>query len=343
MLLNEIATATGVYPKYRAGTHGGEYHSACPACGGKDRFVIQPHHRQKNCSGRYFCRQCKIFGDSIQFCVKFLGYGFKDALAYLGIPSTHNVVSYLTRLINITPEASITKPPDAWQKQAAEFIKLSHEILLRQQHILKRLEQRGLPIDAVKRYKIGWCPNNTTYSSVAWGLPENTKNLWFPQGIVIPTLEKEKVIRIKIRREKHYAEDTYSKYLAISGSMSGLNIIGNQKLNTVIVVESELDGYALHHAVGDIACIIATGSSSKNPDSLSNFLIKSKPTILIYDDDTAGEKMMQKWLTYYPHLHSCKVPIGKDIGEYIQAGGDIALFVQQIINNIALGKTWQKN
>ena len=40
MQLLDLVQADGLAPKKVASTNGGEYHSPCPGCGGKDRFII---------------------------------------------------------------------------------------------------------------------------------------------------------------------------------------------------------------------------------------------------------------------------------------------------------------
>src|SRR4030042_5297384 len=38
----DLLNNRGINPRRAAGTHGGEYPSACPACGGNDRFHVWP-------------------------------------------------------------------------------------------------------------------------------------------------------------------------------------------------------------------------------------------------------------------------------------------------------------
>ena len=44
-----------------------EYHSACPECGGKDRFLSWPAEVRGKCTGAFMCRQCGERGDSIDY------------------------------------------------------------------------------------------------------------------------------------------------------------------------------------------------------------------------------------------------------------------------------------
>src|SRR5690242_16295494 len=79
MDLLELAEKVFLIPKRTSTTNGGEYHSACPRCqAGEDRFIIWPN------IDRYWCRQCKITGDGIQFCRDFLAMSFHEARTHMG-------------------------------------------------------------------------------------------------------------------------------------------------------------------------------------------------------------------------------------------------------------------
>ena len=64
---------------------------------------------------------------------------------------------------------------------------------------------RGISLETVKKFKLGYNSTDLFQENSAWGLPtEITKEgkkrtVWLPSGIVIPTTENEKVIKIKIR------------------------------------------------------------------------------------------------------------------------------------------------
>jgi len=84
MLVDEFRTH-GLDPKRVSSMHGGEYASACPRCGGEDRFRIWPSRQADKCEGVYWCRQCDCHGDAIQFCRDFLDMTYKEALEYVGV------------------------------------------------------------------------------------------------------------------------------------------------------------------------------------------------------------------------------------------------------------------
>ena len=94
MDLLDLAKEAGLLPIKVAQTNGGEYICACPKCGdggkGKksDRFHVWPNQQAKNCMGHYWCRQCGIKGDSIQFCRDLLGLNYADACSRLKVQMT---------------------------------------------------------------------------------------------------------------------------------------------------------------------------------------------------------------------------------------------------------------
>lgn len=318
MILLELAHEIGLTPKRV--TQGGEYHSACPACGGTDRFIIQPNKQMKNCVGSYFCRRCPVRGDSIQFAREFLNCAtFKDAVERVGA----TVTDATERIINpkISKHMIIDKPSEQWMQQAQLLVEKAHAQLLTQSDILQYLARRGLPQEAVERYKLGLLSQDEMIDGSSWGLE---KDIWLCAGVLIPTMENKSVVRLKIRSKN--TQDN-SKYIAITASMPGLTIVGDKKKKVMIVVESELDAYALHHATGDFAVIIAIGGNTKTPDPQIAHMARTKTLFICPDNDDAGKCMLEKWKTSYTHAQSYPTPKGKDIGEAIEQGFDIRSWI----------------
>jgi hypothetical protein len=349
MNLVDLAYQRGLKPKWVASTQGGEYHSSCPLCGGNDRFVIQPNKQMKNCKGYYFCRQCNIHGDSIQFCRDYLGCtNFKEAINLLGIEIIDTNSSVFVHKKSKNSFVSLNRPSNRWLQQASIIIEEAHRSLLSRRDILESLNQRGLPIEVVKRYKIGFIPLTETFDGILWGLEK--EKIWFPAGILIPTIERDQsVIRLKIRRKDWHSIDKLPKYIAVSGSMGGLNIIGDKKNPILIVVESELDAYALNYVLGDIAVIVAVGGCTKNPDSVTDYLAKNKTLLVCHDNDEAGINMLNKWKELYPHARAYPTALGKDIGEAITQGIDLRAWIitglpDQVKKDLCLTKeVWNSN
>lgn len=327
MTLLDLAHSIGLSPKKASSTQGGEYKSGCPRCGGKDRFFIQPSKQMKNCLGYYRCRQCECSGDTIQFAREFCGLDFKQAaeIAHATIPENQSLFKLPRK--QFTP-TKINPTSELWTSRANAFVTWTHQQIMKEPAILEMLHKRGLPIEAVINYKMGWNPSDIWRTKDAWGLESHDDpdaKLWLAKGIVIPSIENNgNVNRIKIRRTDWKNNDAFGKYIAVSGSMVGLTIIGDRSKDIMIVVESELDAYALHHSVGNYAFIVSVGSYSKNPDLICNYIAEKVPCLLIcHDNDEAGAKMLDKWVQLYPHAQGYPTPIGKDIGEAIEQGFQI--------------------
>jgi len=326
MNLIDLAEQIGLNPKRVAGTHGGEYHSPCPSCGGTDRFILHPHKQMKNCKGSYFCRRCNKNGDAIQFCRDYHNMSFNEAVNYVGAEITEKKTVFYEPKTNKSSVQVINNPSKEWTKQAYLLVQNAHEDLLNQKDILARLHKRGLLIEAIKQYKIGWLNETKKIAGSFWGIEK--KEIWIPAGILIPTIEHNAIIRLKIRRKDWISEDEIGKYIVVSGSMQGLNIIGNKKNPVMIVVESELDAYALHYSVGDFAVIVAVGGSTKNLDIVTHRLAKNKTTLLVcHDNDAAGTDMWYKWKSLYKQAQACPTPMAKDIGEAVEQGIDLKAWI----------------
>jgi DNA primase len=336
MDLIQLAQQAGLNPQWTAGTQGGEYHTFCPKCGGKDRFSIQPHRQMKNCVGAYWCRKCGTNGDAIEFAIQFLNCTFQQAAELVG--ATIPDKTSFQRRPYINRPASLIPPPHNWIVKGSSFIDDAHKNLIRKPEMLKSLTQRGIPPEAVRKHRMGWSEKNHYIQRRDWGLDESLKPdgspraLYIPAGLVIPIIDmNDNVIRLKVRRAHWKEGDDIPKYIAISGSMSGLSIIGSPSKDIVIVVESELDAIALHHAI-DEACIIAVGSNIKNPDNVTDKIAKqAKRLIICHDNDEAGEKMFSKWKKMYHNAIPYPTPFGKDIGEAIQKGLAVRAWILEAI------------
>jgi len=226
---------------------GSEWHGACPACGpGKsgpektDRFSVKP-------DGRFFCRTCTpTGGDAISFLRKFENKSCPDAHIELGLECTSTncpvrnkcrlgrgqAVSAPRRQENRqTPVATADKPDwvpaaarqpaDLWRDNAAVLVDWAHQRLLREPEQLAWLADRGLPIEAVSKYTLGWWPETKFRMLAEWGLPTEKnakgreKKVWIPRGLVIPTYVDGQVDRVRIRRHAADLDDGRGKYIAL--------------------------------------------------------------------------------------------------------------------------------
>ena len=93
-------------------TNGGEYASACPYCGGRDRFRIWPNEGE---TGRFWCRQCNEHGDLIDHLRRQKGMTFQEACQATGKTPTKK------RWLNVDI---------SWRKEKPAFEKIEDETTL---------------------------------------------------------------------------------------------------------------------------------------------------------------------------------------------------------------------
>lgn len=333
MNLLELAKEIGLEPRRVASTNGGEYASACPSCGGTKHFRIWPNQQAKNCIGTYWCRECEKRGDTIQFCRDFFGLEWKAAIekAQASVPSTPFLLRPEKK--SFVPP-SIVPPNEQWINRAESFVNWAHKQVWNYPDKIRYLGDRGISQEAITCYRIGYCDQELRCHPSEFGV-DKEEELFFRKGIVIPSIEPSgKVMRVKIRVDGWFHGAKFSKYQALPGSMNGLNIIGDVRKPTMIVVESELDAYALHHACEDLIFAVAVGSNTKNPDNYVDYLARRRSVLICYDNDDGGEKMLKKWAPLYKHAKAFPTPIGKDVGEAIQKGLNIRNWVLEGLNGL---------
>lgn len=344
MDLIELANEIGVTPIRVAQTNGGEFVSSCPKCGdgGKgndsDRFHIWPNEKTKNCVGRYWCRQCEIKGDAIQFCREFLGLTYADSCSKLKLnikPLQKHFVVDLTKAPQKFAEAIM--PNSIWQLRASAFVAWCHDALWDHPQALELLKSRGFKEESIIHWRLGYCPQTFFRQRSVWGLPDkqnsdgNLGKLWIHQGIVIPSFLEGNIIKIKIRRseESLLPHQKFSKYALLSGSCD-LPAIYGKPSKRILILESEFDAMLLQDILGDIYCVIALGGAQKRPDpKLHQLLTQTFRILLCLDFDEGGIKANYYWKSLYPQLRIWPVPKGKSPGDALKLGVDLRRWVEE--------------
>lgn len=324
-MLVELAQQIGIDPKKVSVSRGGIFHSPCPYCGGKDRFTILEKE------GWYWCRQCKKGGDAIQFCRDFLGISFYDALRRVGRESETNWCSpFRSSVQSGFVPVKTEKPLSVWQSQARPFVSKCHQRMLADSNSLKKLLDRGFDRSSLERYQLGWNQDNQLDRRPDWGVElefkanGKEKMLWLPRGIVIPYLNGNEVIKIKIRRADWHPDDEWPKYIEVTGSMKTPSIFGDEGSNFGILVESELDAMLIQQVAGDLCYSIAIGGCGKKPDQQAHRFLGNLSGILFsLDFDEAGKKVYEFWRSTYPKLRPWIVPRGKSPGDALKLGVDL--------------------
>ena len=187
-----------------------EWAGPCPLCGGNDRFRVWP---EKGNGGQWWCRRCNQGGDVLQFLRKVEGMSCPDAHVALGRECTSTTCevrdrcrlgesrqSHVKRLWpgrdtpkavqekrrSFTPEPA-ADPADTWRGKALALVTWAHDQLLTHGDQLDQLRRRGITLDAVQSFGLGWMPEDLYRSREKWGLREeisdktgHKKRLWIP-------------------------------------------------------------------------------------------------------------------------------------------------------------------
>ena len=314
-----------------------EYATACPACGGHDRFVILPDRPP---TGRYFCRQCGASGDGIDYLRRFEGLSYVDACRAFGVqpreyarqgenaPQKRNMghsgayqrkppqqakPSLCESVTRVTSDQKeVVTPPQAWQTHAAAFAAECLEAVGRSLDAQAEIYGnhrggRGLyPAGAVDA-GIGWNPRPRFESRRAWGLPPQEGAarpdlLTLPRGVVVVTRRAGAVVNLTIRRPNADldAHPDWKKFHQVAGSTNAPYIVGSRGL-PVVLVEAALDAALLHQEAGHLVSAVALMGASKRPDREAVDFITAAPVVIACpDNDPAGKKALDRWRAFFP-------------------------------------------
>lgn len=319
--LLRLVQELGLEPVRTSSLRGGEYHSPCPACGGKDRFMFWP------AEGRYWCRRCGVMGDAIQFSRDFLGLSFRDA----SMRAKGSVVrrAYLSKS---KPLSTLPWSPScSWKSRAVSFVENAAQRLVIDDRAIGALASRGLSTDSIKKFQLGWNPVKAFARRADWGLEETEDQRWIclPAGIVIPAYGDDGIVRIKIRKSEWQEGDPYGKYYEVPGSSQEIPVFGRKDLLVVVVVESEFDAILIVQEAGSLCSCIALGGAQKRPGpSLCEWLLARRCVLFALDFDEAGKNEYVWWESHFINLHPWPVPGEKSPGDYFTSGGNLGSWVK---------------
>lgn len=291
-----LALVQQATPLKRVSAHrGGEYHGACPFCGGTDRFRVQPER------DFWACRQCGKSGDRIAFLVE--TGRLTPAEVYQARHTTES--GALPAPVPALPETAI--PPTAtWQARAWELVVQTQAELWKSSgtRALAWLHQRGLTEVHISRAGLGYQPADVWEDRADWGLPPEAdktskpKPIWLPRGIVIPWFVGADLWRINIRRPTGAP-----KYIGPAGFGNALyNADQITPEKPVVLVEGELDALSLEQTAGDLIVPAATGSVTGARRARWIATLAIAPLVLLaFDADPAGDEARHYWLKALPN------------------------------------------
>lgn len=309
-----------------------EMSSTCPWCGGSDRFTVFLGE------GRYWCRQCGKHGDGIQYLVDFHRMAFPAAAAMVG----KDIAVLTGKSRSSSPSAPtlghiepVKAQPPLWRERAAAGIQRAHAALMKNPEALNWLRlERGVTVETVQRFKLGWLAENHFFPKSEFGLPDDGKKLVIPAGLLIPWKDG----RIRVRRSNDEDAKKYGRYYVLPGSGTEPMTIGTPSETTAVIVESELDAILLSQEIRRKTYIVAIGSAQvKARFELLSQLNRCPAVLVALDNDVAGAKAAQWWPENVPGCHRTLTPsqFGKDFGEAFKNGLDLNLWISAAMTIVA--------
>ncbi len=303
-----------------SGRQGGEYHSPCPLCGGKDRFAVFPEQaggelcQKYGINGTWSCpRGCGKGGDVISWFTEVEGMTFSAACAELKIPLEGQEKQRRgyrpLRMPRQDQKAafsptSYAPPLEQWRLQATKLATEAHARLLESPAMLRYLSGRGLPEAAVRAYRLGYIEAEGKQTDcifrarAAFGLPEKkgpkgqiVRAFRIPRGITIPVWSNDQCLRIRIRRrdaDRDRSNPKDPKYLLVpqpgqpySAPLMLPPVNISPDLSTWVVVEAEMDAMAIHHACGGTVGVLSILTVRVKPDQAAHAALSRAARILV--------------------------------------------------------------
>lgn len=283
-------------------TNGGEFKTACPACGGHDRFSVWPNHPK---GARAWCRGCDRSFDAIDLYKYLHNLDTKTAVQELeGKPvvidrQDHCLANEKTNL-------------DKWNTTAAKLCNQWHEDLwnIDNSAALQWLIKRGLGETAIVENNLGFNDKDLYLQGDAWGLDQD-KKVFMPRGITIPNTGHYVTIRRSVNKG--------DKYHKVAGSRGFLFVAGGSYDHTIgYLFESELDAILASQSGFDAGYFsLPAGQNLKS--EYNHYFDRMEALIICMDNDQPGQAAASKHLQIAGTIASDPLPGDcKDITEYFQ-------------------------
>ena len=298
--------------KRTASTDGGEWHGACPLCGGKDRFAVWPNSAKPG----WWCRQCNRKGDAIQF-LRELGHSYPDACRMLGEEPREKAQA------QPLPPAACNPPSADWRKAGAAFVLQAQAWLEDAPDARQYLHSRGLTDATIARAGLGYNPAGRTSERAKWGIANDgdKHEIWLPQGIVIPCYAAGTLWKIQIRRDE--AAPGHDRYMTVNASGNALYGADSVQPNRpAMLVEGPFDALAASQAAGDLCGVAACGTSGARRARWQVALGLASEVLISLDADDAGDAAARWWVDALPNARRWR-PSWSDPAQMLQDGADV--------------------
>lgn len=299
-----------------------EYAGPCPGCGGNDRFRVRLKERNGEQVWMWMCRNCYDaashgWGDAIEYCRKFRSMDFPEARDYVNeIEETRDRVD---KVLGTVKRMSA----ESWQRRAVEW---SDEAIARLEsdegkEALAYLHSRGLRPDTIKKARLGFARY------------KHPKTKRVVPCIVIPWYASGQIVKVQLRDYRPDAPHDERYFMLPGSSNDGLYLVDSLALKreATLVVEGEFDALVAAQECGDIASVVATGSTTGGQNFRNVVRLATQELVLLaFDAEQKGDQAAQWWIDRLDNAMRCR-PLVHDVNEMLLKGYDVHTWIQGLL------------
>lgn len=313
----------------RAGRN--DYQGACPFCGGRDRFYIQPENR------RWGCRNCaEKYHDALAYVMRRDSLTFLDAVnRYSDAPQT--VAPRNRPAPQPAPAPQPVKFPAVDTQETLRAIVQQGRDNLRRSDVAQRyLEQRGI-LDSADRFQLGYSPEF------------QVGDIHVPAGIMFPHKIGGRIWAVKIRRLPDFTKTCYKcqRVLALGETCECKQTKNPKNLfiwreraetpvnkpalynadallnaDTALVCEGEIDCITLAQELGLPVVTLGGVGNSLDVALWGMYTMSLRRVFVVKDNDVAGQNLRWAAELFGAKAVDAKLPdSAKDPNELYLAGG----------------------
>jgi DNA primase len=336
----------------------------CPFHANEHTPALSIYHR--NGRWNYKCHGCGANGDAISWVAAREGISAVDAARKLGGPEITAPKSARKRKQDPPPPPAQAVPSayedPEWQWVLNEIIALAEETLWSPIGADARewLAWRGLAEHTIRRYRLGFTDRGYETSRLTSLRDQDgaLRSIHVSRGITLPWVapgswysaqdDELQVPRWVGCNVRCLMPDVFTpipqdrKCRALTGSVRGhgypwSEFLPSQSEAPVLIVEGEIDALLADQDVGHMVNVMTVGGSGQNPQSAALSALDLCSTwLLAHDHDKAGAEAAMTWRKRSPaKSRRILLPKGKDIGEFVQAGGSLRAWIAEELSRIA--------
>lgn len=224
----------------------------------------------------------------------------------------------MTESIPATQTKSPTVNQAVWASTALEFVEECAAQLWQPSGAgaLNWLHWRGLNDEILARFQIGYNPIQGDGNPAQWGYPEGER-VYIAKGIVLPCIDRAGIHYVKIRQKT--GEPKYQ--ILRGGHMWPFGLTTFEDALTGFIFEGEFD--ALLACQTGLGCGFASLPAGQELKPEYAPFMGVDTLVVCMDDDEPGQNAAEKYKKYKSCHIARSLPMGKDLTEFAQLGGNV--------------------